>query len=140
MISRQKLLVMIATEAIDIPHAFALYEDVPDSWIGVDLDGTLAEYHGYKDGEIGDPVEAMLDRVLGWLEDGQDVRIMTARVADDPDGSMKKSIEDWCLKHIGQVLPVTNEKDSGMIELWDDRAVQVVKNTGEPASDSDQLS
>lgn len=40
-------------------------------------------------------------------------------------------IENWCLKHIGKKLPVTNIKDFGMIELWDDRAVQVVPNTGE---------
>lgn len=36
-------------------------------WIGVDLDGTLAEYHGWGNGEIGDPVPAMLERVKKWL-------------------------------------------------------------------------
>jgi hypothetical protein len=39
-------------------------------------------------------------------------------------------IGHWCQKHIGQRLEVTCTKDYGMIELWDDRAVQVVANTG----------
>jgi hypothetical protein len=42
-----------------------------------------------------------------------------------------RPIEAWCVEHIGVVLPVTNVKDFGMIELWDDRAVQVVPNTGQ---------
>ena len=33
-------------------------------WIGVDLDGTLAEYHGWNGGAIGEPVPAMLARVV----------------------------------------------------------------------------
>ena len=37
---------------------------------------------------------------------------------------------NWCEDHIGQKLPVTNLKDYGLIELWDDRAVRVVKNRG----------
>lgn len=41
-------------------------------------------------------------------------------------------IEQWCLKHIGVVLEVTNVKDFGMVELWDDRCVRVLKNTGQP--------
>lgn len=49
---------------------------------------------------------------------------------------VRAHIERWCLEHIGIVLPVTNVKDYGMIELWDDRAVQVIPNTGEPAGRS----
>ena len=36
----------------------------------------------------------------------------------------------WCQAHLGRVLPVTCVKDFGMVELWDDRAVQVVPNDG----------
>ena len=32
--------------------------------------------------------------------------------------------------HIGVALDVTNVKDFGMVELWDDRAVSVGLNTG----------
>ncbi len=103
------------------------------SWIGVDLDGTLAEYHGWKGVEhIGEPVGKMLERVLDWLDKGIDVRIFTARVHDGKLETLRV-IQHWCLKHVGVVLPVTNCKDFGMIELWDDRAVQVIPNTGERA-------
>jgi hypothetical protein len=116
-------------------------------WIGVDLDATLAIYtHWRKDGSIGAPVPKMVTRVKKWLEAGEDVRIFTARVCGpDPNASKEEIaknekevkeqyalIEAWCLKHIGQVLPITNKKDLKMRELWDDRAVQVTPNTGEP--------
>ena len=103
-----------------------------EGWIGVDLDGTLA----YSDGSwrgphyIGAPIMPMVRRVREWLVSGIEVRIMTARVCDgDPEGS-RPYIENWCRKYLGQKLPVTNEKDYDMIELWDDRAVQVIPNTG----------
>ena len=50
-------------------------------WIGVDLDGTLAEYGGWKGPDhIGPPVPKMLERVKSWIAEGRDVRIFTARV------------------------------------------------------------
>lgn len=101
-------------------------------WIGVDLDGTLAEYHGWQGIEhIGKPVPAMVERVKNWLAEGREVRIFTARVFTG-DLLAIKAIEAWCQEHIGTVLKVTSVKDFGMIELWDDRAVRVVPNTGEP--------
>ena len=36
---------------------------------------------------------------------------------------VEKIIKRWCKQHIGRELEVTNVKDFGMIELWDDRAV-----------------
>lgn len=104
-------------------------------WIGVDLDGTLAHYDGWKGiDHIGEPVPAMLERVKAWLAEGKDVRIFTARVCPNQDGrkleQAKWWIEVWCLKHVGQRLPITHEKDFAMVELWDDRAVQVEPNTG----------
>ena len=104
-------------------------------WIGVDLDGTLArnDDHSLSWEEIGDPIGPMVDRVKAWLIQGLDVRIMTARVCHgDPDNAIRY-IERWCLEQFGQILPVTSEKDYRMLELWDDRAVQVIPNTGERA-------
>jgi uncharacterized membrane protein (UPF0127 family)/2'-5' RNA ligase len=102
-----------------------------ESWIGVDLDGTLAKYDGFEGADkIGDPIPRMVRRVKNWLKQGQPVKIMTARVADDPKGVARKAIKAWCKEHIGQVLPITNVKDHGMIALWDDRATKVQKNTG----------
>ena len=113
-------------------------------WIGVDLDGTLAEYHGWNGGKIGRPIPAMVTRVKWWLLRGQEVRIMTARVSDEGGYSEESSreanpefvaeqrgaVESWCKEHIGQILPVTCKKDFQMLELWDDRAVQVIPNLG----------
>lgn len=97
-------------------------------WIGVDLDGTLAEYGGWTGaGSIGRPIPLMLNRVRAWLDAGRDVRIFTAR-AGDPECLL--AIEAWCVEHLGRVLPVTATKDYRMVALWDDRAVQVVPNTG----------
>lgn len=108
-------------------------------WIGVDLDGTLAKYDGWKgEDHIGEPVPAMLARVKKWLAEEREVRIFTARVSGDAEETafVRKALTAWCLKHVGQDLPVTNAKDYGMIELWDDRAVQVRVNTGEPVGHS----
>lgn len=139
-------------------------------WIGVDLDGTLAEYHGWPpDGSIGAPIPAMIERVKQWLDEGKDVRIFTARVwplgthdeaeilEGDPaaDGLGRSpaitirrteramqacvqlhQIQRWCRENLGCELPVTCVKDYAMIELWDDRAVQIIPNTGQPIQSS----
>ncbi len=102
-------------------------------WIGVDLDGTLAEYDRWRGPtHIGPPVQAMRVRVLRWLAEGRDVRIFTARVgaADGERAEVVRAIERWCVKNVGRKLPITATKDYGMVELWDDRAVQVEANTG----------
>lgn len=113
-------------------------------WIGVDLDGTLAHYEGWQGAQhVGDPIPAMVERVKRWLAHGHKVKIFTARVSHD--GSPRRmaeanearvAIEHWCAVHLGQTLPATNVKDYAMIELWDDRAVQVIPNTGEPVGQS----
>jgi hypothetical protein len=140
-----------------------------NGWIGVDLDGTLAHYEGWKGQEhIGEPIAPMVERVKGWLAEGREVRIFTARVYCPPEPmapwlykrlneggplpdleSIEKEYEDWrtrwnetmtarsfiqvwCDQHVGKVLDITNIKDFSMIELWDDRAVQVQINTGIP--------
>jgi hypothetical protein len=102
-------------------------------WIGVDLDGTLAYYDtwiSFKN--IGKPIEKMVTRVRQWIIDGEDVRIFTARISDSKNKELIKNIiENWCEEHIGVILPITNIKDFSMRELWDDRCIQVIKNTGE---------
>jgi len=108
-------------------------------WIGVDLDGTLAEYSEWKGAShIGAPIRAMTDRVQQWLHEGRDVRIFTARVWHDSTAPTMLqaqdamiAIMDWCVKVFNRTLPVTCTKDYSMIELYDDRAIQVRRNTGE---------
>lgn len=103
-------------------------------WIGVDLDGTLARYDGWNNGEIGEPIPLMVGRVRQWLSEGVKVKIFTARagfgLAEDYKKEMIEKIQDWTEIHIGERLDVTATKDFSMIELWDDRCVQVIPNTG----------
>lgn len=102
----------------------------------VDLDGTLAVYTKFVNAyHIGKPVDTMVDRVKGWLDRGDDVYIFTARLSESghtkQDRDIIKTIEDWCLEHIGVKLPVTNIKLKIFTDFWDDRAHKVQKNTGE---------
>lgn len=99
-------------------------------WIGVDLDGTLAEYGGWVGPEhIGPPIPSMLARVRRWILEGKEVKIFTARAAI-PEQVVP--VMEWLKKHGLGGLEVTNVKDFGMIELWDDRCVRVITNTGMP--------
>jgi len=116
--------------------------DAPDQkqkghkpWIGVDLDGTLAHYDEWKGiDHIGDPIPLMLERVHGWLKAGIEVRIVTARVAPSTHShEAARHIADWIQEHVGTPLKITNEKDLSMVQLWDDRCIQVIPNTGKRA-------
>ena len=107
-------------------------------WIGVDLDGTLAKYDGWMgEDTIGAPILPMVERVQNWLEEGKTVKIFTARASTTGRGIEQRQknialIKAWCLKYIGQELEVTSDKDWGMIQLWDDRCIQVEFNAGNP--------
>lgn len=107
-------------------------------WVGVDLDGTLAQYNGWMGPDhIGPPVPKMVERIRHFLNvEKLDVRIFTARMAGDREGISPKVtkllIQDWLERECGLPrLEVTNVKDFYMVELYDDRAVQVEFNTGE---------
>ncbi len=102
-------------------------------WIGVDLDGTLAHYDGWKGTHhIGAPIKPMVRRVKRWIAAGREVRIFTARVDERYNNVAiaRQVIMCWGVSVLGHILPVTNVKDADMLELYDDRAVQVEKNTG----------
>lgn len=107
-------------------------------WIGVDLDGTLAHYDGWRGAShIGEPVPAMLQRVREWVQSGAQVVIVTARVnPGDTDESRaaaqqaRDAITAWTAKWVGRPLLATCSKSYGMLQLWDYRAVGVVRNEG----------
>ena len=99
-------------------------------WIGVDLDGTLARDLGSARGDdIGSPIEPMLARVRKWIAEGRTVKIFTARASSPRQVA---AIKEWLASCGLPELEVTNVKDLHMIELWDDRCVQVTTNLGEP--------
>lgn len=104
-----------------------------EGWIGIDFDGTLVRDDGiwHGPGGYGLPVPVMVERVKAWLRAGYEVRIFTARMAVDDPEPVRQYLADWCEKHLGQRLNATCRKDAQMLELWDDRAVQVVTNTGQ---------
>ena len=111
----------------------AQIHDARSPWIGVDLDGTLAaDTSGQMwdlDGnpKIGRPIDEMVARVKNWVAAGRTVKIFTARASLPAQVS---AIRDWLARRGLPDLEVTNVKDFNMIELWDDRCVQVIPNSG----------
>src|SRR5258708_2659092 len=104
-------------------------------YYAIDLDGTLAEYHhDFKHDELGMPIHKTVSLIKEMLGQGYDVRILTARVGPQSDDTnvddVRTMIENWCLEHIGTILIVQNHKCYEMIQLYDDRAIQVELNTG----------
>jgi len=104
------------------------------SHIAVDLDGTLAKYDKWRGVQhVGAPIPPMVKRVKNWLDQGRTVKILTARMAGKNAKKARPAIDVWMKEHIGQTLPLTSIKDPKMSEIWDDRAVQVIPNTGQRA-------
>lgn len=119
-------------------------------WIGVDLDGTLAHYDKWVQWNvIGSVIEPMKQRIVQWLAEGKEVRIFTARVAFASDKcyvtntvftreQITDVIQTWLEANGLPRLRVTHEKDFRMIELWDDRCIQVIPNTGRSLAEEHQ--
>ena|SRR5579859_2595708 len=111
--------------------------DAHSPWIGVDLDGTLAADTGRQlwDSEgrprIGAPVPEMVARVKDWVSKGHTVKIFTARASS---GVQVAAIRQWLARRGLPDLEVTNIKDFNMVMLWDDRCVQVERNSGRPVA------
>lgn len=97
-------------------------------WIGFDLDGTLAEYTEWKGADhIGKPIEPIIRIAKQYIEQGYTIKIFTAR-ACVPE--QIPPVKKWCIENGLGDLEVTNQKDFGMILLYDDRCVQVMPNKG----------
>jgi hypothetical protein len=118
----------------------------PSNVKAVDLDGTLANdavisMTDYRSDVIGNPIQQMVNRVKAWLDRGDKVVIFTARV--HPKHGLaevaiaEKAIKEWCLKVFGIELEVTCMKDPMFNEIWDDKGVRVVQDTGEVSSQQD---
>lgn len=102
-----------------------------EPWIGVDLDGVLArhpsrQWNGYD--WIGEPILPMIRRVKRWLREGKKVKIFTSRVEGGREA--RRVIHRWLVKQGLPKLEITNVKDSGLAEIWDDLAVRVQFNRG----------
>jgi hypothetical protein len=124
-------------EAEDSPayiEALAKAQPYIEEWIGYDLDKTLFRHDKWEGVlHFGEPIVPMLDRLKQDLASGKRVKIFTARVsyADERINTVvRKAIQDLMFEHTGQVLEVTNIKDMGMRNLYDDRATGVIPNEG----------
>ena len=111
-------------------------------WHGFDLDGTIADNsaHTFGLGKIGKPVKPMCDLMKKLHTEGRRVKIFTARLSDvgsDPlsQKAVKEHIWKWCDENLGFRPEITDRKDYMMECIYDDRAKQVVRNTGECLED-----
>ena len=105
-------------------------------WIGVDFDKVLAHY---EDGDIekygkdylGEPIPKMVNKVKEMLDEGEDVRIFSARAADaNKDPRLKEVFDRWMEKNLGKILPMTNIKDHNVKVWYDDKARRIKANKG----------
>ncbi|MDX9786780.1 MAG: hypothetical protein RBT11_08385 [Desulfobacterales bacterium] len=111
------------------PSAAEKKEYARKGWIGMDLDGTLARTDPLSGiSKIGDPVPKMVNLATRLINEGNRVKIFTARAFDADQVAM---IHNWLKENGLPELEVTNIKDFEMIRLYDDRAIQVITNTGE---------
>jgi len=106
---------------------------------GVDLDKTTATYDTWKGPEhIGEPIPLMQVRIAAWFANGDAVDVFTARMhpshGDEETAAAEVAIRAWYMKVFGQEpREVTCEKNPKWDDIWDDKTVQVVPNTGERA-------
>jgi hypothetical protein len=118
--------------------------DLEHDWMAVDFDGTLHKRPKNEPLDVlGEPIIPMVNLVKEWLAAGMKVKIFTARVSPVQRGmdnyksvayfimDQEKILKEWCLKYIGQELPVTCSKDCYTYQFYDDRAVCIEHNTGE---------
>ena len=100
-----------------------------EDYIGVDLDATLAFYESgnFRNDVIGNIIPEMKEKVLKEIASGTKIKIFTAR-AHNPNAI--PYIKKWLMENGLGDLEVTNVKTPGMREIWDDRAKQVIPNTG----------
>ena len=107
--------------------------DKTKPWTGVDLDGTLAYYERSSSSDvIGEPVPAMMAFVKKMIKHGTRVKIFTARVQDPEQLPI---IKTWLKENGLPELEITNVKDYYMHRIYDDRCIQVEKNTGRLITD-----
>ena len=102
--------------------------DPSRGWIAVDFDGTLAHYDSRAGTlTLGEPIAPILFRVKRWIDSGIEPRIFTAR-ASEP--KLLEPLKAWLAEQGLGDLAITNRRDYHMIQMWDDRAIQVERNTG----------
>ena len=105
-----------------------------EAYAAFDLDATLAEYLKEDSGNtpIGHVVIPMYEKIKWYQAHGIKCKLLTARAGF---ASEVPKIEAW-LQYNDQFFPglakleISNVKSHKMLVLYDDRAVQIIPNTG----------
>lgn len=102
-------------------------------WVGFDLDGTLARQDKWEGIEvIGEPIQEVVallkEEIERGREQGYKVKIFTARAYH---WNASYYIRFWLKKNkLPDDLEITNVKDMGCRYIYDDKSIQMQKNTG----------
>lgn len=104
-------------------------------WVGFDYDGTLFTHTTEDNPVVGEPIKPMIERLKTLLNQGIRCKILTARVSSIEKNVQfqERVIRKSLVKEVGEKaanIEVTAEKDYLMMEFYDDRARQVIKDTG----------
>lgn len=95
-------------------------------WIGIDLDGTLAET--VTGDRIGRPIPAIAELLLNIHQNGKyKVKIFTARAENS---EKVEQIKEWLRFYEFPDLEITNVKDSECVLIIDNIATRVYKDCG----------
>jgi hypothetical protein len=108
------------------------------AWWGFDIDKTtfVDEGGGTRGGMIGAPIMPMIRRIKHFLRTGRKVNIVTARVHwSEPDhvaqmNTVRQALNAVFGKNLANRIDIRSDKDRHMIDLYDDRAKQVIPNKG----------
>lgn len=103
-------------------------DEAIEEWIGIDLDGTLAFYDGWRGIEhIGEPIAPMIEFVKNLISQNKKIKIFTARATNL---KAVPYIHKWLIENDLPEFEITNVKDFGMTMLYDDRCTRIVINSG----------
>jgi hypothetical protein len=129
----------LESDALTDEQVIALANNQPwtDEWDGYDFDKTLFTHESgtgnFSVLSFGEPIMPMIEHLKANVASGKKCKVFTARVsyADERiNAVVRKHIQAHVLKHAGVEVEVTNIKDVGMRNLFDDRAFHVVPNKG----------
>ena len=107
------------------------------AWWGFDVDKTaFVDEGGTRGGVIGEPIMPIIRRIKHFLRTGRKVNIVTARVhPSEPDReeqvlTVSRALDAVLGPEMASKIGIRSDKDRHMIDLYDDRAMQVIPNKG----------
>jgi len=95
----------------------------------IGLDGVLAYYERWgNEGDIGEPINDMKNKILKWINNGITIKIFTARAYKEESIN---HIRKWLLLNgLPPTLEITNIKGTDCDLILDNKAREVIHNTG----------